>query len=176
MAALQKPVNPMPQSGQFVFSETRTPSGWISRLWLSADGRQSGLTGNGDVIPNDGARYTGSLSDLPTDRGQVFSYLEQTGLISGGGASNNAIGKTDCVVLAHIYLLVAQRAALYEFLAAIPGFTRVPSAVDAIGREGVGISWALPSRGNTHGDHCRPGDIFVSRSQDAAGSFLQKTN
>lgn len=152
MAALQQLVKP-PQPGQFVYSETKGPSGGISRIWLSADGQRPGLTANGDVIhviPSGSTRFIGYLPDLPTDPSQVLSYLTQAGLIRGDVASTNHTGKSLHFLLEHVYLLPTQRAALYEFLAATPGFTYVPSAVDAIGRGGVGISWSTPSGGGSN--------------------------
>lgn len=143
-------MNP-PQPGQFVYSETKSPSGMVSRIWLSADGQQPGLARNGDVIPIGDGRCIGYLPGLPTDPSEVFSFLRNVGVIPGDAASNNIVGKTVLLLLQNVYLLPPQRAALYDFLAATPGFTYVPRAVDAIGREGVGILWSLLTRRRAHG-------------------------
>jgi hypothetical protein len=44
-------------------------------------------------------------------------------------------------MLASDYILPAQRAALYRFLAATPGLTVEPQVRDVSGRLGIGVVW-----------------------------------
>ena len=53
----------------------------------------------------------------------------------------NDLGKEIDSLLSDTYLLPAQRAALFRYMARTPGYFVVRHAADAIGRPGVGIAW-----------------------------------
>ena len=68
-------------------------------------------------------------------------YLERT---QGIRVSNlNDLAKTVGFMLQSDYILPAQRAALYEFLAATPGLIVEPNVRDIDGRPGVGVGWSF---------------------------------
>ena len=53
----------------------------------------------------------------------------------------NDLSKTVGFMLESDYILPAQRAALYRFLAATPGLTVEPHVHDVSGRPGIGVVW-----------------------------------
>jgi len=55
----------------------------------------------------------------------------------------NDFGKAVDFLMSTTYLLPAQRAALFELMAHMPGFTVVSGARDAIGRTGVAVRWTF---------------------------------
>lgn len=157
-----------PQAGQYVYSEVEGPNGAITKTWLSADGSRPGVTeavaprstsGGTRTIPAcpvaepNAARCfpsAGYFPNLPSDPSGVLSYLNSIGLIdttagapSGApaGWENNVIGKAVAYLMGSRYLTPGQQAALYELMAATPGFQVVPSMTDAVGRKGVGVEW-----------------------------------
>jgi hypothetical protein len=77
--------------------------------------------------------------DMPTTASAIGSWLAKT---EGATTANlNDLAKTAGTILEDDYLLPAQRAALYEFLATTPGLTVVHGVSDILGRAGVGITW-----------------------------------
>ena len=166
LAALRLPAR-APQPDQFVYVEwangVRTRQ--LYQAWLSVDGTRNGLIRSGGRSSVDPGCHDGHQADqhgyscvpapafLPgmpaTPRG-VLRYLEKTyGLRLGTGKKSlDRLGTTVDGLLSFTYLLPRQRAALYELLAQTPGFTVVPHAADVIGRQGIGVSWALPRGGD----------------------------
>jgi hypothetical protein len=79
--------------------------------------------------------------DMPTSAGAMAGYLERT---QGIRVSNlNDLAKTVGFMLQSDYILPAQRAALYEFLATTPGLIVEPNVRDIDGRPGVGVGWSF---------------------------------
>lgn len=162
IAVLHQP-SIVPGPDQFIYMESVTRRHRANtQSWQSVTGRRSGLVNNGGnryrIAPCSVAMAeagkcgvaAGYLPDFPTQPGRVLGYLIKIGLASrpdqpGGGMGAqwiaNDLGKTIDVLLLRTYLLPAQRAALYEFMARTPGFYPVPHAVDAVGRHGFGIAW-----------------------------------
>jgi hypothetical protein len=160
-AALRTP-GAAPRPGQFVYAETDGPDRASKyQAWLSADGSQAGLVLNGTrpeyLTPCTVAQaeakqcfvQAGYLPGLPTRSGAILAYLTKLGLGAPTASPSsvvanwkvNVVGKTVDYLLESRYLLPAQRAALFEFMARTPGFTVAPKVVDAVGRPGVGIEW-----------------------------------
>jgi hypothetical protein len=88
----------------------------------------------------------GFLPDMPTSPQQLVAYLEQIGVLEeadmrGTSWAANDFGKAVDELLSSTYLLPAQRAALFELMAHVSGFTVVPDAQDAMGRVGVAVKW-----------------------------------
>src|SRR5208282_683303 len=137
----QRPPAP-PGPDQFVYTETETSDGQLSQTWLSADGKQAGLSG-GSPVPTcaqlqkqqapppatpvgycTAAMTAGYLPDLPARPGALRRYLTSIRVISPGPppASSpnwaaNDTGKAVDYLMATTYLLPAQQAALFQLLA-----------------------------------------------------------
>ena len=166
LAALRLPAR-TPQPDQFVYVEwangVRTRQ--LYQAWLSVDGTRNGLIRSGGRSSVDPGCHHGHqagqhgyscvpapafLPGMPATPRGVLRYLEKTyGLRLGTGKKSlDRFGTTVDGLLSFTYLLPRQRAALYELLAQTPGFTVVPHAADVIGRQGIGVSWALPRGGD----------------------------
>jgi len=166
LAALRLPAR-TPQPDQFVYVEwangVRTRQ--LYQAWLSVDGTRNGLIRSGGRSSADPGCHHGHqagqhgyscvpapafLPGMPATPRGVLRYLEKTyGLGLGTGKKSlDRLGTTVDGLLSFTYLLPRQRAALYELLAQTPGFTVVPHAADVIGRQGIGVSWALPRGGD----------------------------
>jgi hypothetical protein len=166
LAALRLPAS-TPQPDQFVYVEwangVRTRQQY--QAWLSVDGTRNGLIRSGGRSSVDPGCHHGHqagqhgyscvpapafLPGMPASPRGVLRYLEKTyGLRLGTGKKSlDRLGTTVDGLLSFTYLLPRQRAALYGLLAQTPGFTVVPHAADVIGRQGIGVSWALPRGGD----------------------------
>jgi hypothetical protein len=99
-------------------------------------------------VPDDGPLVTvpctpepAYFPDMPTSSSLMPAYLAK---IKGIRLDNlNDLGKTVGEMLEKNYILPAQRSALYEFLATIPGLTVEHRVHDISGRPGVGIAWSF---------------------------------
>jgi hypothetical protein len=78
---------------------------------------------------------------MPTRPGGMLAYLERTQGVRPDDL--NDIAKTVGGLLDSDYLLPAQQAALYAFLARTPGIRIQPAVADAAGRPGVGVVWSF---------------------------------
>jgi hypothetical protein len=166
LAALRLPAR-TPRPDQFVYVEwangVRTRQ--LYQAWLSVDGTRNGLIrsgGRSSVDPGCHHRHQADqhgyscvpapafLSGMPATPRGVLRYLEKTYdlRLGTGKKSMDTLGTTIDGLLTFTYLLPRQRAALYELLAHTPGFTVVPHTADVIGRQGIGVSWALPHGGD----------------------------
>jgi hypothetical protein len=77
--------------------------------------------------------------DMPTTAAAVGPYLQRTQGIRLNDL--NDLSKTVGFMLESDYILPAQRAALYRFLAATPGLTVERHVRDVSGRPGIGVVW-----------------------------------
>jgi len=109
----------------------------------------------GGTIPMDGPIRTARCTpqpaffpDMPTNAGSMLSYLEKiqvaylAGVTSPGIELNN-LAKNVGFMLGTDYLLPAQQAALYQFLATTSGITLAQSVKDVAGRPGIGVQWSF---------------------------------
>lgn len=94
-------------------------------------------------VPLDGPVVTEScvpdpsfFPDMPSTASAMGAYLERA-----HGARPDDVADI-AQYLEYDFLLPAQRAALYEFLATLPGITVQHNVKDAIGRPGIGVSWS----------------------------------
>ncbi|MFI5488764.1 CU044_5270 family protein [Micromonospora echinaurantiaca] len=173
-AALRVPdVDPRPD--QFVYIRSQEGPE-LRESWMSVDGTRDGLIietsaagrtelvvpgcRNGRAVALKGSRVVPGQTepctpapayraDLPTDAAAMRAFL--TANASGEPGDANALGK-DVLYYLDGYLRPRTRAALYEAAATMPDLRTVPSAKDAAGRPGIGITW--PS---TNG----PGEIVL---------------
>ena len=151
-----------PRADQFVYTRTQRVHESVREAWLSADGthdsmiRQEGLD-----IPLPGCRdgrapaikgtepLPGQFepctpspayrADLPTDVAGMRAYLNQD---TGGDPDvEEDVSGLIRMTFAETYVPPASLAALFEVMADFPGLTVVDDAVDAAGREGIGVSW-----------------------------------
>jgi hypothetical protein len=76
---------------------------------------------------------------MPTTSGAMLTYLERT----QGVQHLNDLAKTVSDLLDSDYLLPAQQAALYRFLATTPGITVEQGVADIAGRRGIGVGWSF---------------------------------
>jgi hypothetical protein len=97
-------------------------------------------------VPNDGPLKTLPCTaertyfpDMPTTAAAMGPYLERTQGIRMNDL--NDLSKTVGFMLGSDYILPAQRAALYRFLAATPGLTVERHVRDVSGRPGIGVVW-----------------------------------
>ena len=77
--------------------------------------------------------------DMPTTAAAMGPYLEQTQGIRLNDL--NDLSKTVGFMLESDYILPAQRAALYRFLATTPELTIERHVRDISGRPGIGVVW-----------------------------------
>ena len=77
--------------------------------------------------------------DMPTTAAAMGPYLERTQGIHRDNL--NDLAKTVGFILNDDYILPAQRAALYQYLAATPGLTVERHVRDVSGRPGIGVVW-----------------------------------
>lgn len=77
--------------------------------------------------------------DMPTTAAAMGPYLERTQGIHRDNL--NDLAKTVGFILNDDYVLPAQRAALYQYLAATPGLTVERHVRDVSGRPGIGVVW-----------------------------------
>jgi hypothetical protein len=136
-----------PRPNQFIYTKVQASGGGLTQSWLSVDGARDSIIGS-VTVP--GCVDGGSSSctpvrayfpQMPTQPGKVLAYLERTQGVRPGNL--NDLAKTAGTMLDSDYLLPAQQAALYQFLARTPGIRLVPHTVDAAGRPGVGVRWTL---------------------------------
>jgi hypothetical protein len=104
------------------------------------------MDGPGITVPMDGPVVTvpctperAFFPDMPTTAAAMGAYLERTQGIRLNDL--NDLSKTVGFMLESDYILPAQRAALYRFLAATPGLTVEPHVRDVSGRLGIGVVW-----------------------------------
>jgi hypothetical protein len=97
-------------------------------------------------VPNDGPLMTvpctperAFFPDMPTTAAAMGPYLQRTQGIRTNDL--NDLSKTVGFILNDDYILPAQRAALYRYLAATPGLTVERHVRDVSGRPGIGVVW-----------------------------------
>jgi hypothetical protein len=78
---------------------------------------------------------------MPTTASAMPAYLANTQGVRLNDV--NDVAKVVGGLFQSDYLLPAQRAALYEFLATMPGLTLERHAKDVSGRPGIGVSWSF---------------------------------
>lgn len=109
----------------------------------------------GGTIPMDGPITTSRCTpqpaffpDMPTNAGSMLAYLEKIQIaypaaVTSPGIELNNLAKNVGFMLGTDYLLPAQQAALYQFLATTPGITLAQSVKDVAGRPGIGVQWSF---------------------------------
>jgi hypothetical protein len=104
------------------------------------------MDGPGVTVPMDGPVVTvpctaerAFFPDMPTTAAAMGPYLEQTQGIRLNDL--NDLSKTIGFMLESNYILPAQRAALYRFLATTPGLTIERHVHDVSERPGIGVVW-----------------------------------
>ena len=96
---------------------------------------------DGPVVSEPCTAVPAYFSDMPTSASAMGPYLERTQGIQPGNL--NDLAKTVGFMFQSVYLLPAQRAALYEFLATTPGLIIEHNVRDISGRPGVGVGWSF---------------------------------
>ncbi|MFF2222556.1 CU044_5270 family protein [Streptomyces globisporus] len=80
------------------------------------------------------------LATLPTDPRQLLDYFDEITPKFEGEDRDQALFESIGGLVGHALLPPDTAAGLFEAVALIPGVTRTPDAVDALGRMGVGIA------------------------------------
>ncbi|MFD4596049.1 CU044_5270 family protein [Streptomyces rubiginosohelvolus] len=80
------------------------------------------------------------LATLPTDPRQLLDYFDEITPKFEGEDRDQALFESIGGLVGHALLPPDTAAGLFEAVALIPGVTRTPDAVDALGRKGVGIA------------------------------------
>ncbi|MGW3331653.1 CU044_5270 family protein [Streptomyces rubiginosohelvolus] len=80
------------------------------------------------------------LATLPTDPRQLLDYFDEITPKFEGEDRDQALFEAIGGLVGHALLPPDTAAGLFEAVALIPGVTRTPDAVDALGRKGVGIA------------------------------------
>ena len=96
---------------------------------------------DGPVITTPCTPQLAYFPDMPASAGAMLGYLERAQGIRPDNL--NDLAKTVGYMLESDYILPAQRAALYEFLATTPGLIVEPNVRDISGRPGVGVGWSF---------------------------------
>jgi hypothetical protein len=160
----------IPQPNQYVYSVNEDPNGTLVKTWISVNGANPGRTewisGIAGEVPATGGNSltpctlaqagsclpeVGYFPTMPTNPSSLLAYLNTIGFVDSSGFADtsspgdaaNDLAKGVMYLLETAYLLPAQRAALFNLMAATPGFTIVPAMADAIGRMGVGVEWTF---------------------------------
>jgi hypothetical protein len=160
-AAAQRQPAVIPRPGQFYYTAI-SGDGFVTRTWRSVDGSRNGLEvsgaqqtvltgcvdgrpkvrpgGDGGNQPQPCVPGPAYLPGLPARAAAIDGYLARS--ISDPNTRRNPVVRQKFVerVLRTNYLLPAQRAALYEFIAATPGMKAVSDVRDGAGRRSVGVS------------------------------------
>jgi hypothetical protein len=104
------------------------------------------LPKKGQRVPMDGPVITvpctahpAFFPDMPTSASAMPAYLARQGITP---SNINNLGKSIGDIFEFDYVLPAQRAALYEFLATTPGLTVEHNVHDISGRPGIGVGWS----------------------------------
>lgn len=147
-----------PSPDQFVYTETGGGGGQASQSWMSVDGLRDSRIGTNSipgcvngrpevpvVPPQPCTPSPAYFPDMPTQASGMLAYLEQTQAVRGDTTPDdlNDLAKQVSYMLDTDYLLPAQQAALYEFLAQTPGITVQTGVTDAAGRPGIGVGWSF---------------------------------
>ncbi|WP_433795932.1 CU044_5270 family protein [Actinoplanes sp. CA-252034] len=182
----------VPEPGRFLYTRTVGRDGRVlAERWYSIDGTRDGLGFNmqGGVVDRfafpgcrDGRYVSGPdqggsceadpayLPDLPEDAEAMARYLNLSNShLDDDPAENktNGIAKDMGTLGSSRYLRPAQRAALFQAAARIPGISVVDDAVDAAGRTGTGVTWRF-GKGSTMW-------VFNPRTHEFLGSDLDTT-
>ncbi len=159
-----------PRADQFVYTKTHRTHGSVREAWLSADGTHDGqISQEGEDIPLAGCRdgrmavikgteplpgrfepctpSPAYRSDLPTDAEGMREYLSQD--TGGDPGEPEDVSGLIRFTFGETYVPPASLAALFEAIADFPGLTVVDNAVDAAGRQGIGVSWTRDGHTDT---------------------------
>jgi hypothetical protein len=156
-----------PRPDQFVYSRTRLADGRENETWASVDGTHDGLAflygheaevagcrngksvqkeSHGRTVTNRCVPHPAAPADLPTDADAMLTYLHKS--TYGEGDTLRDLGN-EVVTLAGGYLRPAARAALYEAVAKVPGWSPAPTRrTPPAGRSSGSPGTARPSTGS----------------------------
>jgi len=96
---------------------------------------------DGPVVTEPCTPQPAFLPGMPTTASAMPAYLAKTQGVRLNDV--NDVAKVVGGMFQSDYLLPAQRAALYEFLATMPGLTLERNVKDVTGRPGIGVGWSF---------------------------------
>ncbi|WP_405668867.1 CU044_5270 family protein [Streptomyces sp. NBC_00055] len=119
-----------------------TITGWLRSSGKDAvmPGQLGPMTTAGPVRPGLWYPTYAWLASLPTDPDALLKLLYTQTTVEKGDSKDEAVFGWIRDLLASAIMPPATASALYKAVAEIPGITRLPDAVDAAGRHGIGIT------------------------------------
>ena len=136
-ALTQQPVIPKPD--QYVYVK-EVAGGVVTQIWTPVDDKLSGLIEEGNRAPAvTSEERPGFYPGMPT------SASAMPGFFAGLGVDVHDVYFVHLAteILSTDYLLPAQRAAFYKFLATVQGASVASDVRDAAGRTGTGLVWRV---------------------------------
>ena len=136
-ALTQQPVIPKPD--QYVYVKL-VDGGVLTRIWTPVDDKLSGLIEEGNRAPAvTSEERPGFYPGMPT------SASAMPGFFAGLGVDVHDVYFVHLAteILSTDYLLPAQRAAFYKYLATVQGASVASDVRDAAGRVGTGLVWRV---------------------------------
>jgi hypothetical protein len=136
---MEVPSSTDPRPGHAVGSWTPT-GGLVTQVWTPVDDKLRGLIKEGNQAPAvTGEERPGFYPGMPT------SASAMPGFFAGLGVDVHDVYFVHLAteILSTDYLLPAQRAAFYKFLATVQGASVASDVRDAAGRPGTGLVWSV---------------------------------
>ncbi|MFC4508522.1 MULTISPECIES: CU044_5270 family protein [Streptomyces] len=142
-------------SGPAVLGATHREEMWIAQKpgpstttgWLRSSGKDAimpgqllPITSTTSVRPGLWYPTYAWLASLPTDSDSLLKLLASQTTVEQGESEDEAVFRTIGDLLGSVIMPPATASALYKAVAKVPGITRIPDAVDAAGRHGIGIT------------------------------------
>lgn len=136
-ALTQRPVSPRPD--QYIYVKL-VSGATVTQIWTPVDDKLSGLIKEGDKAPAvTGEERPGFYPGMPTNASAMPGFFAGLGV----DVHDTYFVHLATEILSTDYLLPAQRAAFYEYLATIQGASVVTCVRDAAGRSGTGLVWTV---------------------------------
>jgi hypothetical protein len=136
-ALTQQPVIPKPD--QYVYVKD-VVGGLVTQIWTPVDDKFSGLIKEGNRAPAvTSEERPGFYPDMPTSASAMPSFFAGLGVDVHDGYFVHLATE----ILSTGYLLPAQRAAFYKFLATVQSASVASDVRDAAGRPGTGLVWGV---------------------------------
>ena len=120
--------------------QIRTP-GYNGKPYTGPANPKAPVPLDGPVVTEPCTPQPAFFPAMPTTASAMSAYLAKTQGVRLGDI--NDVAKVVGGIFQSDYLLPAQRAALYEFLASTPGLTLERHVKDVAGRPGIGVGWSF---------------------------------
>ena len=136
-ALTQQPVRP--RSDQYIYVK-EVSGGSVTQIWTPVDDKLSGLIKEGNKPPAvTGEERPGFYPGMPTTASAMPGFFAGLGV----DVHDAYFVHLATEILSTDYLLPAQRAAFYKYLATVQGAGVAGDVRDAAGRPGTGLVWTV---------------------------------